>query len=280
MQTHSREFPVKSMAKLFGVSRSGYYKYLKSCKENIKKYDPYILNTIMDIWLKNKKTYGLIRLLKALKKIDNKYGARRLRKMMNLLEIKGKQEKKFRIVTTNSNHTESVARDLVKRNFCPNTKNKVWASDVTYIRTLHGWAYLCVIMDLYSRKIVSWKVSESNDTKLVMDTMNQALQSRCPNIGLVFHSDRGSNYCALEFQDMLKRNGIIRSNSRKGNCWDNAVVESFFSSLKREMDYNIFYDKNDLEYALFEYIEIFYNRQRMHSFLGYKSPCEYETMAA
>ena len=280
MEAHSNEFPVKSMAKLLGVSRSGYYKYLKLCKSEIYKYDINILETINNLWIRSRKTYGVIRLLKSIKKIDQKYGARRVRRMMNFLEIRGKQDKKFRVVTTDSNHNEKVSKDLVKREFSPGKMNKIWASDVTHIRTQKGWLYLCIVMDLYSRKIISWGISEFNNTQLIVSCIQHAINGRMRIGELIFHSDRGSNYCSLEVQELLKNNNILRSNSRKGNCWDNAVVESFFGSLKRELEYNIFYDIKDAENALFDYIDVFYNRQRMHSFLGYRSPQEFEDIAA
>lgn len=279
METHSNEFSIKSMARILNVSRSGYYKFLKEYKEEIEKYDKDILIKLERIWLNSRKTYGVIRLLKSIKKIDTKYGARRVRRMMKFLEIKGKQDKKFRVMTTNSNHKEMVSKDLVRREFNPDRKNQIWASDVTYVKTHEGWLYLCIVMDLFSRRIVSWRVSNENDTKLITSSIQDAINKRNPSAGLIFHSDRGSNYCSIGVQNLLLNNNILRSNSRKGNCWDNAVVESFFGSLKRELEYNIFYDLNDVETALFDYIEIFYNRQRMHSHLGYMSPQEFEDIA-
>jgi transposase InsO family protein len=199
---------------------------------------------------------------------------------MNFLKIQGKQVKKFKIFTTNSNHNEKVAPDLLKRNFKSDGINKVWVSDVTCLKQLNGWIYLCVIIDLYSRKVVGWKVSEKNDESLILSTIEQALEARNPSKGMIFHSDRGSNYCSKAVRNLLRINGIRRSNSRKGNCWDNAVAESFFGSFKRELDINYFYDINDAYNLIFDHIEIFYNRQRTHSFLGYKTPDEFEILVA
>ncbi|MCP5500471.1 MAG: IS3 family transposase [Leptospiraceae bacterium] len=280
METHNREFSIVRMAIVLDVSKSGYYNYLKVCKDELLKYCPEMIEHLKEIWKKSRKTYGLIRLLEAVKKKDESYGARRVRKMMKLLGIRGKQEKKFKISTTDSQHNERIARDLVKRNFSPEKKDKIWVSDVTYIKQKESWLYLCVIIDLYSRKVVGWSLSEKNDSELITTTLDKAIRSRRPGRGLIFHTDRGSNYCSRKTRIKLIENKIIRSNSRKGNCWDNAVAESYFSTLKREMEVNVFYDLEDAKKEFFDYIEIFYNRQRTHSFLGYKTPTEYEEMAA
>ncbi|MCP5501124.1 MAG: IS3 family transposase [Leptospiraceae bacterium] len=280
MEASNETFPIMSMARILDVSKSGYYKYRNRCKDELSKYCPEIIEHLKNTWKKSKKTYGLIRLLDAVKKVDKSYGARRVRRMMELLAIKGKQEKKFKISTTDSKHNERIARDLVKRNFSPKEKNKIWVSDVTYIKQKESWLYLCVIIDLYSRKVVGWSLSEKNDSELITTTLDKAIRSRRPGRGLIFHTDRGSNYCSRKTRIKLIENKIIRSNSRKGNCWDNAVAESYFSTLKREMEVNVFYDLEDAKKEFFDYIEIFYNRQRTHSFLGYKTPTEYEEMAA
>ena len=184
-------------------------------------------------------------------------------------------------MTTDSNHNSIVKRDLVRRNFSPERKNKIWVSDVTFIETLNKkHVYLCVILDLFSRMVVGWEISERNDTGLLISATIKAIEFRNPDSGLVLHSDLGSNYCSNEFREYLNDNTIISSNSRKGNCWDNAVAESFFSILKREMESNIYYDIYDARNEISEYIELFYNRQRIHSFLDYKSPYEYEELAS
>ena len=184
-------------------------------------------------------------------------------------------------MTTDSNHNSIVKRDLVRRNFSPERKNKIWVSDVTFIETLNKkHVYLCVILDLFSRMVVGWEISERNDTGLLKSATIKAIEFRNPDSGLVLHSDLGSNYCSNEFREYLNDNTIISSNSRKGNCWDNAVAESFFSILKREMESNIYYDIYDARNEISEYIELFYNRQRIHSFLDYKSPYEYEELAS
>ena len=281
METHADEFPVMSMARVLEVSRSGYYKYLKLKKENKSRYPPEMLEKVYTIWKSNRRLYGGIKLTKMVKLRDPHIGIRRVRNVMKLLKIKGKQDRRYRIMTTDSNHNSIVKRDLVRRNFSPERKNKIWVSDVTFIETLNKkHVYLCVILDLFSRMVVGWEISERNDTGLLISATIKAIEFRNPDSGLVLHSDLGSNYCSNEFREYLNDNTIISSNSRKGNCWDNAVAESFFSILKREMESNIYYDIYDARNEISEYIELFYNRQRIHSFLDYKSPYEYEELAS
>jgi transposase InsO family protein len=280
METHREEFPIERMAELLGVSRSGYYKHKKSKSEKAVNPDSELLLLIKDIWKRNRKTYGVRRILKEVKKIDPTCGKRKVKKMMKILGIKGKQEKKFKIATTDSSHNESIAPDLLGREFKQEEKDKAWVSDVTFLKSLAGWMYLCVIIDLYSRKVVGWTLSDHNDSKLVTDTITKAILNRNPGKGLIFHSDRGSNYCSKEVRELLANNKIRRSNSRKGNCWDNAVAESFFGSLKRELEYNVFGSIEEAREILFDHIEVFYNRQRLHSFLNYQSPQEFEDKKA
>ena len=281
METHADEFPVMSMARVLEVSRSGYYKYLKLKKENKSRYPTEMLEKVYTIWKSNRRLYGGIKLTKMVKLRDPHIGIRRVRNVMKLLKIKGKQDRRYRIMTTDSNHNSIVKRDLVRRNFSPERKNKIWVSDVTFIETLNKkHVYLCVILDLFSRMVVGWEISERNDAGLLKSATIKAIEFRNPDSGLVLHSDLGSNYCSNEFREYLNDNTIISSNSRKGNCWDNAVAESFFSILKREMESNIYYDIYDARNEISEYIELFYNRQRIHSFLDYKSPYDYEELAS
>ncbi|ULG75785.1 IS3 family transposase [Leptospira interrogans] len=278
MKSNCLEHSIGSMARVLGVSRSGYYKYLNRHKD--RSVAPDLTNFLQEKWLKSRKNYGFKRLFQEVKKSNLPYGARKVRKAMKHCKISGKQRKQFRPLTTNSKHGGRIAPDLVQRKFHPNEQNRIWVSDVTFIRTSFGWSYLCVILDLYSRKIVGWSLSDRNDSQLVCDTVLKAVLSRNPRKGLIFHSDRGSNFCSKETRRLLIANGIRRSNSRKGNCWDNAVAESFFSSLKREIEYNTFYNIEEAEHLLFDFIEVYYNRFRFHSTLGYMSPEDFETNIA
>ncbi len=280
METHSGEFPVKSMASVLEVSRSGYYKYLSLKKQNKSRYSSEMLDKIYTIWKNNRKTYGTIRLTKAMKLFYSpSVGRTRVISMMKLLKIKGKCIKRFKNASTDSNHNEPKIGDLVKRNFSQVEANKIWVTDVTVIETSkNNHVYLCIVLDIFSRMIVGWSISRRNDTKLIIEATSRAINLRNPSEGLVIHSDRGSNYCSYEYRKYLFENNIRPSNGRSGNCWDNAVAESFFATLKRELDYNIFYDIQDAKNEIANYIEIFYNRQRFHSFLDYKSPYEFEEM--
>lgn len=264
------------MATYLEVSRSGFYDYVKRLKNPIGILDVGLIDFVRETWKSSKKNYGLIRILNKVKESSYESGARKVRKAMNLLGIQGKQDKKYRVSTTDSKHSKRIAPDLVQRQFKVESKDEVWVSDVTFIKCFTGWLYLCVILDLYSRKVVSWKISTRNDSELIVDTINLAIESRNPRKGLIFHSDRGSNYCSGEVRKILANNRIRRSNSRKGNCWDNAVAESFFATLKRETEFNVFQNLKDAKNNLFDYIELFYNRQRSHSFLGYVSPEKFE----
>lgn len=232
------------------------------------------MDEVYRIWKSNKCVYGLRRILKVYREIDPTIGARKLRNIMNILKIQGKQDKKFRISTTDSNHENRIARDLVQREFTLSSANKVWVSDVTYFKSLNGWIYLCVILDLYSRKIVGWSISKSNDSGLVCDTLRKAILNRNPSRGLIFHSDRGSNYTSNDTRLFLALHKIRRSNSRKRNCWDNAVAESFLGTLKREIEYSIFNTLKEAKEYFFDYLEVFYKIGNYSWFSNTKPPNE------
>lgn len=195
---------------------------------------------------------------------------------MRLAEVSAKQRRKFK-VTTMSKHNLPVEPNILSRQFSTSEPDTVYASDITYIRTYEGWLYLAVIIDLFSRRIVGWSFSERIDRKLVLSALQMAIWRRRPSHGLLFHSDRGSQYCSGEFGIYLKSNGITASMSRKGNCWDNAVCESFFGTLKTECVAGITYNTRlEAKIDIIDYIEMFYNCKRMHSYLGYLSPMRFE----
>jgi putative transposase len=197
----------------------------------------------------------------------------RLRRQKNL---RSKVKRKFKS-TTDSKHNLPVAENLLDRDFSPKSANKAWAQDITYIRTAEGWLYLAVVIDLYSRKVVGWKMDDNMRKELVIGALEMAVKSRKPGPELIAHSDRGSQYCSGLFQAKLKSHGMICSMSGKGDCWDNAVAESFFHTIKTELVYLEKYKtREEASQSIFEYIEVFYNRQRLHSTLGFSSPVEYE----
>jgi len=197
-------------------------------------------------------------------------------KLMRRLGVAAKTKRKFRC-TTDSNHDRPVAENVVDRDFEPEAPNQVWTADVTYIPTREGWLYLAAVEDLYSRQVVGWSMSERIDSRLVVDALEMAVSRRLPGDNLVAHSDRGSQYASEHYRRLLSGHGITCSMSRRANCWDNAPMESFFASLKKELVHDEDYaTREEARSSIFEYIEVFYNRVRRHSSLGYRSPVEYE----
>ncbi len=196
---------------------------------------------------------------------------------MNYLNLKTKMKRRFKVTTTNSNHNFTIVPNRINRDFYSSIPNDKYVGDITYIKTKQGVLYLATVIDLYSRKVVGWSMDDTMKTTLVNDALLMAIKRRNPSKGLIWHTDRGSQYASYEHKNLLKRYGIIQSMSRKGDCWDNAVSESFFHSLKTELVYHeIFKTKSQANEMIFEYIEIFYNRQRLHSYNNYMSPVEFE----
>ena len=224
-------------------------------------------------------TYGSPRITKDLQATGTKCSENRVARLMKNNGIVGKAKKKFK-ATTNSKHNLPVAENLLKQNFAAQKPNTIWVSDITYIWTLEGWLYLAVILDLYSRQVVGWAMSDRLTSGFVVKAVYQAIGRRNPGSGCIFHSDRGVQYASSDFRDVLNAFGFIQSMSRKGNCYDNAVAESFFHTLKIEHVYDHRYEaRAEARQSIFDYIEIFYNRQRRHSALGYRSPISFELEA-
>jgi putative transposase len=206
----------------------------------------------------------------------SKVSRNRVARHMQAMELKCRTTRKF-VVTTDSRHNEPVAPNILDRQFSPESPNTAWVSDITYVKVGSNWNYLTVFIDLYSRLVVGWDLSESLERHSVMHAFQKALWRRRPSSGLLIHSDRGVQYASADFRNLLKKNQFVQSMSRKGNCWDNAVAESFFHTLKTQLVYhNRFLNKADAQQALFNYIEVYYNRRRRHSTNGYKSPASYE----
>lgn len=230
---------------------------------------------IKTIFAESKSRYGSPRITAALRSQGITIGKNRIARIMkeNHIAVKCRHKRHYTKTVVKQSST-----DLVERRFNPVIRNRIWASDITYIRTKEGWKYLSVVMDLYSRMIVGWKVNNSQDENIIIHTVEKALYYRNPDSGLIFHSDRGSQFSSDRVKQVLRSNGIQQSMGAKGTCYDNAVLESFFSTLKKELIYREKYqDIDELQKSLFEYIEIFYNRQRKHSTLGYLSPYEFES---
>lgn len=233
---------------------------------------------ILRIYGKNRKRYGSPRIHQQLLREGYHIAKKRVERLMQELDIQAVAKKKYK-ATTDSNHTRPVACNHLNRNFTPERPNRAWVADITYIWTLEGWLYLATIMDLYSRRIIGWSLRDRLDKGLVIAALNMALKGRNLSACLILHSDRGSQYVSELYQLHLLKNGIICSMSGKGNCWDNAVMESFYRTLKVELIYQNKYEtRRQAQRDIFEYIEVFYNRERLHSSLGYYSPEEYEML--
>ena len=255
------------------VSRSGYYHFLK--KAPIDK-DFELLSQVRHIHKENRGTFGSRRMSISLKARGYAVGRFRARSLMKKAGLKVKRPKRFK-KTTDSRHRLPVAPNLLNQQFQVDQPNQVWCGDITYLWTLEGWLYLAVIIDLYSRKVVGWALSSRLTTPLVLEALRMAYWRRKPAQGLIHHSDRGSQYAAHDYQGQLKTFGLIPSMSRKGDCYDNAVVESFFHTLKTELIGDQVYTiREEARRAVIDYIEMFYNSRRLHSFLGYATPNDFE----
>ena len=268
------------MCKVLGVSRSGYYGWLKREPSKREVENRNLMEQIRNIHKKSKRTYGSPRITRELKE-KNVYVSRpRIARLMRKAKIRGIAKKKF-VATTDSKHNYSVAANLLNRSFTTSRQGDVWVSDITYIRTGGGWLYLTVIIDLWDRKVIGWSTSKTlkaQDT--VIPAWRMAIASRPVTEKLIFHSDRGVQYACTEFKKQLFSNTlVIQSMSRKGDCWDNAVAESFFKTIKTEWIYRHKYaTRKQAELSVFEYIETWYNTQRRHSSLNYLSPAEFGKM--
>ena len=259
------------------VSRSGFYAWLARVPSERSRRDAELLVLIRQVYVEGRGAYGAPRVHRVLQNRGVRCGRKRVARLMAENGMAGKVRRPFRPQTTNSDHDGPIAPNLVEQNFRPDEPNTVWASDITYIATGEGWLYLATTIDLYSRRVVGWSMSDSLETKLPLDALRAAIADRLPAPGLIHHSDRGCQYASCAFRAELAQHGIRASMSRKANCYDNAVAESFFHSLKVELVHGIrFATRAEARAAVFDYIEVFYNRTRVHSTLDYKSPVEFE----
>ena len=276
MRRHSHLFSIDRMSHVLGVSRAGFYKYIRRPQSYRSQEDERLGCMIKKVHLDNLRAYGCRRLMDALKDQGESIGKSRVRRLMEKHNIIVKYKKPFRI-TTQSNHKNLISPNILGRNFSATQPNEKWVSDISYIPTQTGFLYLAVIIDLYSRMVVGIGMSSSLGKDLLLKAFHQASHRRSNPEGILFHSDQGVQYTSEDFRGVLSKKLTIQSMSRKGNCWDNAVCESFFSTLKRElMSDKKFINKEEAKTALFDYIEVFYNRKRKHSTLGYLPPFEFE----
>ena len=264
------------MCRVLKVSRSGYYRWLKR-KPSQRKLDNQRLDAeIREIYDGSKGRYGSPKITQELRDRGRRVGKNRVAKRMRKTGLRSKIRRKYR-VTTDSKHQFTVSPNVLERNFTAQAPDKVWVSDITYLATRSGWLYLTVIIDLFSRMVVGWALSSSLSHEMVVVALKRAIRRRRPAKGLMFHSDRGVQYACNDFRKVLNKHEFIQSMSRKGDCWDNAVAESFFGIMKTELVYHQRYEGHqDTLHSIFEYIEVFYNRQRRHSTLDYLCPAEYE----
>jgi putative transposase len=271
-----QNYSILKMCRIVNVSRSGYYQWCKRGESLRKKKDRELKEQILLIYTKYKKRYGSPRIHSELRDIGIRCSKKRVERLMRELGIKARHKRLFK-VTTNSKHDYPVALNLLNRQFKVDAPNRVWVADITYIRTFEGWLYLAVVMDLYSRKIVGWSMSKTMTADLALSALKMAIRRRKPPKGLMHHSDRGVQYASHPYQKVLKAHQMVRSMSRKGNCWDNAVIESFFSTLKTEcIDGKIYLSRSQAKREIFEFIEIDYNRKRRHSTIDGMTPESFE----
>ncbi|PKA23060.1 IS3 family transposase [Leptospira levettii] len=280
MEEHRKSsgFSIKVMSEVLGIKHKGFYPWLKKtkCIRKQKRFE--ILTEIKGFHKGDMLSYGSPRVQKELISRGIKVSLPTVAKIMRENGIKAITSQKFKPpATTDSNHNEAISPNLLEQNFNIKTPNTVYVTDITYIPYMFGFLYLCKFKDLCTKKIVGWAVDTHMKTTLVMRAFENALDNQKPNKGLIIHSDRGSQYASKEFREELSSKGFIQSMSRKGNCWDNAPAESFFATLKREFtNHKNFHSLEQARSSLFEYIEVFYNRKRLHSKIGYKSPVTFE----
>lgn len=268
------------MCRVMSVSRSGFYEWLSRPESRRSQEDQVLKADIRVIHEKNRHLYGERRIKDDLADMGKTVSRKRIGQLMKEEGLKCKTRRKFK-ATTNSSHNKPVADNLLKRDFNQEQPDQAYAGDITYIPTREGWLYLSVFIDLYSRAVVGWSMGSRMTATLVTDALEMAMCKRRPDAGLLVHSDRGSQYVSDRYQKLLGDNDFTCSMSRKGNCWDNAVAESFFHTLKTELiHHEDFQTREEAQQAIFEYIEVFYNRQRKHSTNGYQAPFNYEQKLA
>lgn len=276
VEAHRDRWPVRLMCRVLRVSPGGFYDWRGRPQSSTAVRHDALVVTIKAIHGEVKARYGSPRLHAELVARGEPCCVNTVAKLMRQEGIAAKAKRKFR-VTTDSNHDRPVAENVLNRQFEPKAPNQAWTADITYVATGEGWLYLAAVEDLYSRRIVGWSMGPRIDSRLVVDALEMALSRRLPGAGLVAHSDRGSQYASEHYRGLLTGHGITCSMSRRGNCWDNAPMESFFASLKKELIRGEhFATREEARASLFEYIEIFFNQTRRHSSLGYMSPAEYE----
>ena len=273
------EHSIGPLCRAFEVSPSGYYAWSgrrqHPCQR--RQMDQQLKDQISRLHAESRETYGSPRIQIKLREAGQRHGRNRIGRLMREQDLCGRQKKRYRVRTTDSRHDEPVAPNRLAQAPVVSRANQVWVADITYVATAQGWVYVAAILDLYSRRIVGWAVGQQINTALVLRALSMALIHRQPPAGLIFHSDRGVQYASADYRRALSAAGLVASMSRKANCYDNATMEAFWSTIKLELVYrHQFQNARQLRQALFDYIEVFYNRQRLHSALGYQTPVTFE----
>lgn len=273
------EHPITALCRALKVSASGYYSWKQRHSHPTRRAveGQKLQAEIARIHHESRETYGAPRVQMHLRSQGQRHGRNRIARLMRAQGLCGRPKKRYRVVTTDSKHDQPIAPNRLAEGPAASQPNQLWVADITYVRSAVGWVYVAAILDLYSRRIVGWASGQHINTALVLSALNMALCHRQPPAGLIFHSDRGVQYASLEYRQALARAQITASMSRKANCYDNAAMEAFWSTLKLELIYRrTFQHADQVRQALFDYIEVFYNRQRLHSSLGYRTPADFE----
>jgi transposase InsO family protein len=274
----SGEHDIKLMCETLAASRSGYYQWLRSEERIRSRQDRALREQIEAVHTQSRGTYGSPRVTAALRAHGTSVGHNRVARLMRKAGLRGRQKARYRVMTTDSRHEHPIAPNRLATQPIPTKADQVWVSDLTYIPTAEGWLYVAGVLDRCTRRLVGWAMGPNLETSLPASALEMALRQRQPAPGLIHHSDRGVQYASGAYRDLLANHGLVASMSRKGNCYDNAAMEAFWSSLKNELVHRRrFLTRDEARTAIFDYIESFYNRTRLHSALGYKSPLDYES---
>ena len=278
LEENVEEHAVEKMCKVLEVSRSSHYKRRNREKGKRFKENKELLEKIREVFKSSKERYGSPRITEELRRQGIPCNKKRVARLMSKNGIAARMFRKYRN-TTNSDHRHERSANILGREFNRQRTNEVWTSDITYIRTDEGWLYLAAVIDIYSRRVIGWQLDKNLNSDLVERALENAMMDRKVESGIIFHSDQGVQYASESFRNLLKANGFIQSMSRRGNCYDNAITETFFHTLKTELTGTTKYrTREEARRSIFEYIEIFYNRRRLHSAIGYRTPVEYEKL--
>lgn len=280
VEEHACQYSVKALCEHLKISRSGYYDWFSRPESQRKRQDRWLTQQIKTRHYRYHEAYGTLKMWALLKQQGIVCGRDRIARLRRQAMLETRRRKRFK-VTTHSTYTHWIAASHLARDFTVTEPNRVWVGDVTFIPTRAGWLYLAVMIDLFSRTVIGWSLSDRNNAKLISDALQMALDERTPPTGVIHHTDRGSLYAAKRYRALQEQHGIIASMSRKGDCYDNTVAESFFETLKNELvHFKNYHTRQEARTDIFRYIEIFYNRQRLHQTLGYQTPLQKEQSVA